>query len=309
MHINLWVEYSDKRSAPFIDVGLKLTHIADIKKLWFYFPFKLKTADFFDLGSSFRDRTTVEAVFHNIFSVTSNGNNGELIQLTNLTDETSFTTYCLRSNDFHCVDDNGSTRMSIDLTATNALSRLDSKSSLYIRFRLNLPADAKLLHRRKSVDFFLRSAFSSSFYIDFRVNDKRTIPPSLSDTLKGDLVCEPLFNQIQFFLMTREDIDLVEHEGVRIRSLEKVIWEKYLNNSNSDEPNRRQVKLAKYGIIANQWSKMRNISNEGEKIMPFILYEKFQVQECNWLSVAVYILVITGLSIAANYLFMLISIM
>ncbi len=82
--------------------------------------------------------------------------------------------------------------------------------------------------------------FLSSFYktemVEFRVNEKRNIPPALRD--KYNPIIFPCFKFIHYFLVRGTSVEIIrQHSAFRkMRRLEPSLWEHYLEELGSPRP-------------------------------------------------------------------------
>lgn len=269
IHLNLWkvkCKKWDRENTTFLDIGLKIRNIEDIKSIYMYIPLKINKDDLKDLGSLMRnDLKLLNGIFNDTCSITSNEReDGISVKKGN---EDIF----IKTLDYE-YQDNLKIRSTEDgsILIINVENEQNKEGkSTYYRFRI----DGKCMEdfgAKKSPKYKLfRIEDIEDHIIDFRLNEKRALPEGLNMMIAKD--SEFRIGTIHFLLLISSEYDVpTARSNYSVRALEGNLWDKYIpGNCNSDE------------LLGYHWKERENDNLNA--------YIKIEVRKQNWFRVLQYI--------------------
>lgn len=237
LHINYW-SLETKQACNYLDIGLKLELVNEesFKSINFYFPFKMgkeaymgnlgnvicSTDDLIELIFNERLKSSFEGV--NFKDINFDSKDSEILRLYKELDIGNESTNVKFIQD----EENGSTRINIPMDILDISKVNDKRVYHYFRFRLKLtPEHVKILSQNyEPQDRLVVSKFEKIEVIDFRLNELRDLPASVSNCLNKNFILE----QIHFFLIRdiHDELKLSHAKYKRCRLLEKEVWNPYL---------------------------------------------------------------------------------
>jgi hypothetical protein len=285
VHFNLWTEYDEKESTPFLDVGIKISNLEAISKMFFYVPFIMKKNDIEDLGSVLsKNKEVLNAVFNETFTIKDDKKTKQVTVLED--DVTKFIIYSLDVVSNIKLDQNFDGTI-IELSTDNIA--ISSGVKYYFRFRIKSEELKDLIKERQPQNVLLQSAVSSNCFIDFRFNDIRSINKSLVEHIESADI-KVLIKKVHFLLLTRADIDLASNTAMNERQLETHIWKDYLLGYEPTDT-----------IVANHWRiGTKDSGEEQDEVNGCVIYIKFKVYRCNSKTIRAYIVVLFLLTLFFN---------
>lgn len=294
MNFNLWTQCGAKKSksqvdginkaTSFLDVGFLISNIQRSKKLYFFIPYKITEPA--DLSLNIKDSTTIGAIFNETYSVTDIGDNSEFWPVTN-TNGKAFVIYSWKNRQPSPVSfdkDVGILEINTVELQNNirnfADDRVEAEDDFYFRFRINIPDSPKqhnLVRRYKPKDSFLQSSFATTFIVDFRFNDPRSLPEKITKKIKESGNAFVPVKKLHFLLMTKASVDVeTSANNIILRELEEEIWDKYVDNRFEikdivayHSPNKAEVDQGKSIKPIQQWeffAKLK-VNNSSKKVI------------------------------------------
>lgn len=288
IHFNLWKLPTKKKSEfeRFLDIGLLLDDISDIKKLHIYYPAKIFIDDVEDLVGKIvtsRDNRLINTLFNANYHFHS-APNSDYYRISDATGE-RFSLYELKPESNIQVEEiNHGSRITICFRGTKP-------TKAYIRVRINHDYTTLFSHIDTPSNAIFQSAFSRTEIIDFRINEARELSNELLEVIEDEGL-RYHFNKIHFFFIcsSREEYLFSHIPFISARQLEKNRWKNYLGNKyNSQE-----------AILAYHWKEK---SKEGEKsIEDFNALIKTKYENNSWRTIAKYLIILLLFTIAFNLL-------
>lgn len=229
IHFNLWRDNPSKTN--FLDIGLRLSDIDSVKRIYLYFPVALHLEQFQDLSDVMAYGQTLDAVFNMVVEV---GSKTDLRYETTTNGEPFVTVHKVKVGDdliLTPVEDGlkgpGST---ITLTE-NMCKRLRAvgSGSQYIRIRLHLTGKSKSLFTQEIIgqEKIFVSSSQRLELTELRLNEQRSFPHSIAKRASANP-----FNiaRVHYFLIRELGHALVtQHAPLRkVRRLEAKLWASYL---------------------------------------------------------------------------------
>lgn len=233
IHFNLWRDLPHDLNV--LDIGMLLTTTEDLRRFYMYVPAQVDASQVHDLSQVLKDPDALNAVFNAVVTIDSE------------TDR-SFETSTDRGPHLtiHRVDIGhdlilepqagaappGGTR----LVFTEALSRRLRRTPAtagerphYLRFRIRFPAGVKEIFSETiaASESFLSPSIDLLELTEFRLNEKRSYPPSIAGLAAGK---DFNLRAVHYFLIRDVKNQLVAQHSPnhRIRRLEEKIWANYL---------------------------------------------------------------------------------
>ncbi|WP_165253991.1 hypothetical protein [Adlercreutzia sp. ZJ304] len=268
LHFNYWYLDCGTNAAPCLDIGILLSSFESLSELMIWLPFKIENTDVSDLACGLKDASLLGAVFNDEYRVDSMKGKAcyvHLISRSPSQDSTGFILYELDVNSdikirsFEGTGQRG-TILSILVENLHDLSKASSNDCgkrCYFRFRIQASGmqDAFVFGRNyKWFDAIFRDTLTATKLMDFRVNQSRSLPKTLCETIDscgGYLSIEAL----HFLLLTRDTTTVSSGEHVTMRRLEKSVWDCYLPIVN------RKNAAVTDDIIAYHWKQKGDVSN------------------------------------------------
>ena len=242
MNFNLWSQ-CDEKGNSFLDIGFVVSNIWASSFLHFYIPFGTE-ADITDLSSIIKDANVIGAIFNEKYSVTDLPDTPSFWPVRDeAKKQPAFVIYSWSGHPDTAVSirkDSSIPGAFIDIDVQKIEKQLETLSTastlkngdFYFRFRINIPSpegEDAIVRKYTPANTFLQSTFATTYIIDFRFNDNRSLPVSVSNAIiqKGnDFVG---VSKLHFLLMTKAHVDVeTGAEGVSIRELERDIWDGYI---------------------------------------------------------------------------------
>lgn len=247
MNFNLWCECGWERETalssfpkeehPFLDIGFKLFHLDSAEELYFFLPLKIeeknKTAHIEDLGCKFKDTSLVDAIFNENYKTTISADS-KAIDVCDREgkEEHSFKIYQLDiEHDISLLPFDSGTILTIKTDKIIYRKKHEDKENYtyYFRFRIkNLPMDF-LIHQYSPPNSALQSLFRTTYMIDFRYHNIRSLQNSLIEKFyeKSNHIVH--ITSLHFHLMTKAYVDVSSNSFKSVRKIEYKVWKDYVN--------------------------------------------------------------------------------
>lgn len=230
IHFNFWKlpVKSSKKSRKFLDIGINLSNIQNIEKIFIYLPFSLEDKkpkkDVFDLGGTIcEDQRLLSAIFNENYKITNEANS-DYHQIKNQDDIEVFNIYKLDETNISVEESFDGSIISIKTP-----NQKIKKRKTYFRVRIETPNLDNLSVQEKNPTSIVSSAFSQIEITDFRINSKRHLPNKLLEEISkhSDLKIK----KIHFFYICsyKESYNLSHTPFASARKLEENIWDKYIS--------------------------------------------------------------------------------
>ena len=197
MNFNLWTQCGKAKDASFLDIGFIVSNIISADKLHFFIPFGTKN-EVRDLADLISNANTIGAIFNEKYSVTDLSDTKLWLVQDESKGNTVFAIYKwqsfesesavrIREVENHqglCIDiDPKKIESEVDRLGGPKVTKTDD---FYFRFRVKLPtltgSDA-LVRKYTPANTFLQSTFATTYIVDFRLNDNRSLPEGISSAI------------------------------------------------------------------------------------------------------------------------------
>lgn len=276
LHFNLWKVPSNRRKFKrFIDIGIMLDRTDSVGHLNIFLPVTLEGMDVTDIVKDFiKDNNLVCAIFNENFKTLAQANS-KVYKIHNQAGDFQFNIYQLDNSNLSVEQKFKGTIVKVSCPP------LDQKT--YFRIRINEKFCHSLVTIQRPSNSFFQSAFSKIELTDFRVNEVRDLNPSLLEQMNQEKQLKISKGHFFYMISSNEDVINYHTPFLSCRHLEKDKWDKYVGN-NSIKNNER--------ILAYHW-KVKNKTD-------FNVLIKSKFESNNWLTIAIYILVLFILTFIFN---------
>ena len=244
MNFNLWTQCGKAKEPPFLDIGFIISNIFSADKFHFYVPFGKKT-DVFDLSNLINNTTAIGAIFNEKYSVIDLSETKCLWPVRDETkEETEFVIYKWPTSENESAvrirEIGGNQGVCIDIDPKKIESEVDrlgnskiaKKDKFYFRFRVMLPVPTvsdSLVRKYTPANTFLQSTFATTYIVDFRLNDIRSLPDTISSVVIQRSTEFVKITKLHFLLMTKAFVDVeTGTNALTIRELELNTWDNYI---------------------------------------------------------------------------------
>ena len=241
LHINFW-QFDKSNNIPnFFDIGLRFESIEDQDDLFVFIPVELDKNDIKDLSSLLGESKIATGIFNESLSAKNEDN---VVTIFTSSDEIYIKVYKFIS------DRNGFDEKEIDIELLKDIgtiitikkkvferSKANTKSleKLYFRLRINLPVTKShcFVKKIKQKDWFLLSGFWEISFMDFRYNEIRNLPKTISRKISDTENSLLKVKRIDFLLVSDISADLAGgHKPFhKSRILEPDIWSDYIKDN------------------------------------------------------------------------------
>jgi hypothetical protein len=297
LHINLWRDID--KNFNFLDIGLLLTHVDFIGRIYLYLPASIEKSSIFDLSNALKDGETLNAVFNEVSILQREEDNYFFIKTKSDTPRIIHQFHTENDVAVNSVNVPGSPQGTIIALKNSICERISDpkncRSEHYIRLRIFLKGEARNLFttedRAASVGLSLTQDILET--TEFRLNERRSYPADiLQRAAQGSFVLD----SIHYFLIRDRGYQLSsQHQTFRkVRHLEYDIWTTYLEVGQPAK-HKRLKSQSTGGMAIYQW---REIASIGKEIDDFIAYASFRTVRPRIAAYLVAILAIGGVGSA-----------
>ncbi|CAO3355259.1 hypothetical protein [Azospirillum palustre] len=305
-HINYWRVSGNGQKAnaknfsgrDFLEVGVILFSPLDVSTISIFIPFSVDEECIEDLGKYFSDPDIAQGIFNEPLSSDKHSFGGE--QWVNLlkADEALHCrvhVFLARDNlidptELSISHESGGTILRILPHAIESSSvRLQNDGNLYFRLRIYTQADRQspFVNIITPADRHFQSGFEEVEYVDFRLNEARTLPTSIERMMKRDAANgRASINRVAFLtaVPVLSELSVSNTEFHKNRLLEHDPWNRYV-----------PCGIPK-GMMVYHWRK----GEPGKPVEDFTAFIKLQTRRTSYKLLLVYLLIAFAFGIAGN---------
>lgn len=243
MNFNLW-SHCGKNADSFLDIGFKISNFTSASKYFFYIPFG-SPSEISDLAPVINKSKIIGAIFNEKFSITDLPNTDHFWPVKDESQgEPAFIIYAWGINPTQSAvkvtKQSGIDGSLITIDADTISRQIDDfnnpnvkkECDFYFRFRIALSdseINSSIVRSYKPKNTFLQSTFATTYIVDFRFNDIRSLPDDISSTIikTGNSFVD--VTKLHFFLMTKAHVDVeTGDKDNSLRELELNVWDDYV---------------------------------------------------------------------------------
>lgn len=246
LNFNLWVQCGWKCD-PLLDIGFKIKNLQLVDELYFFLPLSIseenKASCLEDLGCKFMQTELVDAVFNESYATTIAANS-KTINVENISNtDDKFKIYQLDiSHDIELDSFADGTILKIktdNIIKAKTTIPDDSTdlndSTYYLRFRIKNQQLPFLIHKYSSPAKALQSMFNTTYMIDFRYHNVRSLDKTLIEKFseKGNFPIN--VTSLHFLLMTKAYVDVTNSDFKSVRKIEQDVWKNYVDGKDTND--------------------------------------------------------------------------
>lgn len=249
-----------KPSADFLEVGILLSNPQQVEEICFFVPLKIDLSAVEDCGPKFGNRKIAQGIFNEPLACTLDGKPGASRVELKMTSTNNVRHLCrvhIFTTSDHKIDKSqllaehidGGTLFKITRDAINAASEPQAESNT-IYFRIRAPMDGlahnPFVREIRPADRLLLTGYEVVEYLDFRVNEARTLPDVINRQM--GLTANAQLRKVVFLsaVPVSATMSAANAPHHKCRLLEPQIWENYVANGLPD------------GMIVYHWNKEFN---------------------------------------------------
>jgi len=297
IHFNLWRDNPSKTN--FLDIGLRLSEIQLVKRIYLYFPISLQLNQFQDLSAVMAYGQTLDAVFNMVVEV---GSKTDLRYETTTNGEPFVTVHKVNVGEdliLTPVEDGlkgpGSTITLAEAMCTRL--RDAGPGPQYIRLRLHLAGKTQSLFTQEIIG--QEKVFVSSSQrlelTELRLNEQRSFPHSIAKRASANAF---KIVRVHYFLIRELGHALVtQHAPLRkVRRLEAKLWASYLRGREIAARDAAEEERLLSRLIIYHW---REGSKE-DPIQDFTAFASFQASTPGLLFYMIGVILLGAIGSALN---------
>lgn len=237
-HFNLW-RFADKKKKDIAEIGIMLDDPKLISCIKVFFPTTLKATDLSDCGPYFEKPDVAQGIFNEPLRCTKSSSSQKIVELEG--DSSPFCDVFVFSKDGAIIDKDelnitniaGGALIEITADALASLSSQGRNSSRgYFRIRIGLsgPQGNPFVKSRTPADRVWNSSVEQIEYVDFRLNEVRSLPPKIIDLMRRAPNGVANIKLIAFLTAVPVEAGVASsHEAWRkSRLLEHGVWKNYV---------------------------------------------------------------------------------
>ena len=297
LHFNLW-HFSQRKCSDFFEIGIMSEDPAKLEAIKIFLPFNVERKDVTDCGPTFRKPEIAQGIFNETLSCTSLPN-GKCVELRD-----GGTIFCqvyqftleqdvIDSSELDISSKGGGTILTIGRQSLASLSAVTVSSERgYYRLRFCLGTLSKLpfLSVIKPADKFWTSGIDQIAYIDFRLNEARTLPRLIENDVRQAPNGLAKIDLIAFLTVVPvvSSIASSHQEWRKSRLLEHDIWREYVD-----------TRLPS-GMVVYHWKKELGDQSRDAGLASFSAFVKFHTRRSGGVILAMYILVAFIFGVVGN---------
>ncbi|WP_339159249.1 hypothetical protein [Methylobacterium bullatum] len=301
-HLNYWRVADQQRPGctaneeDFLEVGLLITNPNSVSAINIFLPLVVSVQKVTDIGSKFSNRDIAQGIFNESLTLTSPSSGNGWIDL-NLQGSTplcrvhSFARApngLIDSSEMQVTQQDGGTLICITANAI-AASTISSSNQTRLYFRIRVLVGKKdnspFVKVIKPADKNLQSGFDEIEYIDFRLNESRSLPDNVERTIRRDAVRGTVpMSLVAFLAAVPVASELsVSHTAIhKNRLLEHIPWTDYAPQPLPD------------GMMVYHWKK------EEIDIASFTAFVKLQTRKAGSTTITHYLVIAFLFGILGN---------
>jgi hypothetical protein len=250
-HFNYWRIAGDndfrgtkkRKVRDFLEVGVMLMGAISVEKILIYLPHVLDSQDVEDCCPYFNQTAIVQGIFNEVLTSTVSGSTGPA----NIELRLESGIYCrvhrfmesrgvIDSSHLEVIREAEGTLLTISRRAIEEVcDRLPDGAKVYFRARIYLPMRDgqrnRFVHTISTRGRFLQSEFNEVEYVDFRVNEARTLPRKIEEMMRdGEKSGKIPINRIAFLAAVPvvSELSVSSAGWHKSRLLEHQIWNTYV---------------------------------------------------------------------------------
>lgn len=310
VHFNYWHITSQKPAQAdcldFFDVGVMAFDCAHLSRIRIYLPLKIDPSSIEDLGPMFANSTVASGIFNESLSATNAERSNHITLQRGSSIYARVYTFTAHTNGFppgelKITSEGEGTLVDICQRAlTGGNGTPVQPEPIYFRLRIR-PSEANPHPFSKIIkppDSFLLSSFDYTEFLDFRLNEARNLPPSVTQLMleagPPDLAGASPISRVDYLVVVGDAADVAAGvESHKKRLLESELWESYTKSKSG-----RSQKLSD-GMVIYHWKKVPN--NEADKVDDFSAFLKLRIRRSGCSLIFRYLVLVLVIGFIGNF--------
>jgi hypothetical protein len=298
-----------KRTHDLLEIGLLFDNLNDVESVKIFLPILLNASLVEDCAVHLAKPVFAQGIFNEVLSTTSNGPGATPCVILHDQQGTIFcrahrfasTAAGIDPNELSIVPQNEGTLLMINKAAVLACSNVQPAAKSYFRLRIKLSPKEKENPFVKVIlplDRHWQSGYEEIEYIDFRMNEARTLPPPIETQMRADQAGRPGFHfKLVAFLTAvpvHSELSASSAPSHKMRLLEKN-WDQYVG-----------LELPS-GMAVYHWKREQEFAAPVVGMQPvpipitdFSAFVKLLTRRSNWTILGIYLAVAAVFGIAGN---------
>lgn len=279
------------------DIGVNVKKICNIKNIYLYVPFKLETGDIKDLGSvMINNKKVIDGIFNENCKVTKSGYENaievEIPREQNKSQKIKIFVLDFEWEGNIKIEQKSNGTVIIIDTDLDEFKDVSEDIDSYFRFRIYGKSLRKLIDIEKIRDNFLKPYSEKNDIIDFRVNEKRSMPESLVNLINSKNEFE--IEAIHFLLLMDMKYSLIATGlNYSVRALETKIWDEYIG-----------YEIENMRFVGYHWKeKSIEKNNKTNYVENFNSLIRIEEKKCSWITIIIYVFGVIILSCAGSFIY------
>ena len=266
LHFNLWQFSSQENdNTDCLDIGIKITKLSNFDSINVFLPFSLNKNKVRDLGERITKHEHLLTAIFNERHERGATIDKKLVKVTLYTEDNDtediFYIYFVNHGDLEVKTiDQGTT---VKINTHYIAKHIQNYEKVYLRFRIDFkPKDIqnKILYQHSPKDSWLQSSTDTKQFIDFRLNEKRSLPSDIIEQCSNNFIN---IEKIHFFLMRelKDELNMSNPAEPKYRFLENHIWSDYFEEKQNLKDKLDHMLAYHWKITPNQEKKETNFKS------------------------------------------------
>lgn len=266
-----------------------LTRPKLVDEVKIYFPEKIERNAISDCSPYFKDPLICQGIFNEPLKITDHGVGG--MRCFELTNEISSLPFCcihkflqngaeIDQSELELNYKSDGTILTIRSSAMSDYHSQDEASSvpLYFRLRIVVPSQNPFVKSINTSERFFQSGFEQVEYVDFRLNEARTLPNNIEVMMKNERASRGRVELTTVAFLTAipitSQLSTSSSQPHKFRILEDRIWNKYISGGIPS------------GMLVYHWKSEKDV-----EIPYFSAFVRIQTRRSGWKSITIYLII------------------
>lgn len=307
VHINYWRMKGEKPhrkwsgsrgsdvngKSDLLDIGIWINNPEKASGVDIYLPFSVSRSAVSDCSEFLKNPKIAGAIFNESLEISQS--QSSTLVYARKGDEPQFDIYCfsaergiLAESQLTIKPNGEGTQLSIGEKVFKAASAGASSKALYFRIRVALPFSNPFVNTIPPYDGVLQSGHNEIDYIDFRINDSRSLPRDVEEDLARSSAS---LTKVSFLIAAPISIDLLSNDSTayKVRVLESEMWGQYVRG------------LPEHMVVYHWRRTSSDVENHGS-ISEFSGFAKFAMRRSDRWRVVKYLVIFVLLSALSSWL-------
>ena len=291
VHFNYWrvetpgsiLPWGEKEKFDFSEIGIMLKEPSTVDSVFIFLPFSIERKDISDCSNYFSSPNIAQGIFNQPLACSTNARPARRGVELRLGDAIFCRVHIFISEDAEIKSDelgvkefSDGTLLTINRAALSEISgHMNGEHPAYFRLRFVLRVATPFFQRVDTPDRFFRSGFDEIEYVDFRLNEARTLPHAVESRMRDDQNGKVIKIKLVAFLTAVpivSELAASSKQFHKLRPLEDELWNEYVPGG------------IKKGMVVYHWKRI-----EDEGIPDFSAFVKLRTRRSGLRVVLVYL--------------------